>query len=182
MNKMKEKTNSSKVVFKGKILDVRKDGVILPNGKSEIREWINHPGAACCIPIMPDGKIVLIKQYRYAVQKVMIELPAGKLDIGEEPEVCARRELEEEIGYKTNKLKFLTIIHPAIGFTNEKMWIYIAEDLEKTRQNLDNDEFLTLIPTDLEDALGMVWSGKITDVKTMIGLLWADKMLKNKVT
>jgi len=175
---MEEKTSSSAIVFQGKLLDVRRDKVILPNGDNGIREWINHPGAVCCIPILPNGKIALIRQYRYSVRKMMIELPAGKLDKNEAPEDCAIRELEEEIGYKANKVTFLTNIHPAIGFANEKMWIYYAEDLEKTNQKLDSDEFIEIIPTKLEDALKMVWNGSITDVKTMIGLIWADKVLR----
>ena len=176
---MEEKTSSSAIVFQGKLLDVRRDKVILPNGEDAIREWINHPGAVCCIPILPNGKIGLIRQYRYSVKKVMIELPAGKLDMEETPDECAFRELEEEIGYKAKKLTFLTNIHPAIGFANEKMWLYIAEDLKKTKQKLDLDEFLEIIPTNIGDALEMVWNGAITDVKTIIGLIWADKVLKN---
>ena len=178
MNNIEEKTNSSEVVFQWKLLDVRRDIVILPNGANGIREWIKHPGAVCCIPILPNGKIALIRQYRYSVRKMMIELPAGKLDKNEAPEDCAIRELEEEIGYKANKITFLTNIHPAIGFANEKMWIYYAEDLEKTNQKLDSDEFIEIIPTKLEDALEMVWNGEITDVKTIIGLIWADKVLR----
>ena len=177
---MEEKTSSSAIVFQGKLLDVRIDKVILPNGDNGVREWINHPGAVCCIPILPSGKIALIRQYRYSVRKMMIELPAGKLDKNETPENCAIRELEEEIGYKANKVTFLTNIHPAIGFANEKMWIYYAEDLEKTNQKLDSDEFIEIIPTKLEDALKMVWNGSITDVKTMIGLIWADKVLRKQ--
>ena len=177
---MEEKTSSSAIVFQGKLLDVRRDKVILPNGDNGIREWINHPGAVCCIPKLPNGKIALIRQYRYSVRKMMIELPAGKLDKNETPENCAIRELEEEIGYKANKVTFLTNIHPAIGFANEKMWIYYAEDLEKTNQKLDSDEFIEIIPTKLEDALKMVWNGSITDVKTMIGLIWADKVLRKQ--
>ena len=177
---MEEKTSSSEIVFQGRLLDVRRDIVILPNGANGIREWIKHPGAVCCIPILPNGKIALIKQYRYSVRKMMIELPAGKLDKNEAPEDCAIRELEEEIGYKANKITFLTNIHPAIGFADEKMWIYFAEDLEKTNQKLDSDELIEIIPTKLEDALEMVWNGEITDVKTIIGLIWADKVLKKQ--
>ena len=108
----------------------------------------------------------------------MIELPAGKLDKNEIPEECAHRELEEEIGYRVRKLTFLTNIHPAIGFANENMWLYLAENLVKTESKLESDEFLELIPTKLEDAVEMVWSGKITDVKTIIGLLWAQRIFK----
>jgi len=181
MNNLKEKTIKSNIVFNGKLLEVRCDDVYLPNGQISSREWIDHPGAVCCIPILPDGKIAMIRQYRYAVKQVMIELPAGKLDEGETPEDCALRELEEEIGYRANKLTFLATIHPAIGFANENMWLYLAENLEKTQPILDNDEFIELIPTKLEEVVEMVWCGDITDVKTIIGLLLAERLLiKNK--
>ena len=180
MTSLEEKTINSKIIFHGELLEVNSDEVLLPNGKTGNREWINHPGAVCCIPILPDGKIALIKQYRYAVKREMIELPAGKLDRNEIPEACALRELEEEIGYKAETLKLLTNIHPAIGFANENMWLYLAENLVKTELNLDSDEFLELLPTKLENAVEMVWSGKITDVKTIIGLLWAQRIFKTK--
>ncbi len=180
MSKLKETRLSTTQVYKGSFLDVRRDKVSLPNGKTSVREWINHPGAACMIPVLPDGKIALIKQYRYPVQAEMIELPAGKLDPGEAPEVCAKRELEEEIGYSTGKLTFVCNIHPAIGFASEKMWIYLAEDLTKTIENTDHDEFLELMPMELDKAVQMVWDGKITDVKTIIGLLWAERFMEKK--
>ena len=154
-----------------------KDEVLLPNGEIGYREWIKHPGAVCCIPILPDGKIVLIKQYRYAVKREIIELPAGKLDSNETPEECASRELEEEIGYKAKKLTLLNEIYPAVGFTNEKMCIFLAEDLFKTKQSLDKDEFLVLRPTEMIEAVAMVWNGIITDAKSIIGILWAQKKL-----
>ncbi len=177
MSKLKETRLSTEKIFKGTFLDVRRDKVSLPNGKTSSREWINHPGAACVIPVLPDGKIALIRQYRYPVQAEMIELPAGKLDVGETPEVCARRELEEEIGYSAGKLTFVCNIHPAIGFASEKMWIYLAEDLTKTIENTDHDEFLELMPTNLDEAVQMVWEGTITDVKTIIGILWSERLL-----
>jgi ADP-ribose pyrophosphatase len=177
MTELKESTVSSEKVYNGTFLDVRKDIVNLPDGNTSTREWINHPGAACVIPIMADGKIALIKQYRYPVQSIMIELPAGKLDIGEKPEVCANRELEEEIGYVANKLTFVTKIHPAIGFANEEMWIFLAEKLVISQKNTDHDEFVELMPTSIEDAIHMVWNGTITDVKTIIGILWAERLL-----
>ncbi len=177
MTELKESTVSSETVYDGSFLDVRKDIVNLPDGNTSTREWINHPGAACIIPIMPDGKLALIKQYRYPVQSTMIELPAGKLDVGEKPEVCAIRELEEEIGYLADKLTFVTKIHPAIGFANEEMWIFLAENLVKSQINTDHDEFVELMPTSIEDAVRMVWNGAITDVKTIIGILWAERLL-----
>ena len=178
MSKLKETQLSTEQIYKGSLLDVRRDEVSLPNGKTSAREWIKHPGAACIIPVLPDSKIALIKQYRYPVQAEMIELPAGKIDPGEDPEQCANRELEEEIGYSAGKLTFICNIHPAIGFASEKMWIYLAEELTATKENTDHDEFVELIPTGLEDAVQMVWAGKITDVKTIIGILWAEQILK----
>ena len=136
MPELKESTVSSKKVYEGSFLDVRKDVVKLPDGNTSTREWINHPGAACIIPIMTDGKLALIKQYRYPVQSIMIELPAGKLDKEESPEACAIRELEEEIGYSAGKLTFVAKIHPAIGFANEQMWIFLAEKLIQSQKIL----------------------------------------------
>ena len=167
---------SSKHVFSGRLLEVYLDTVQLPNGKTSTREWIDHPGASCIIPVLPDGKLGLIRQYRYPAQNVFIEFPAGKLDKGEPPEVCAKRELEEEIGYKAGKLTYLTHIHPAIGFASEKMWLYLAEELEKTGENTDHDEFVELMPTTVSDAVNMVWDQRVTDVKTIIGILWLDKL------
>ena len=177
MINLKENKISSKIIYQGRLLDVRRDEVRLPNGTTSIREWIKHPGAVCIIPCLPDNKIALIRQYRYPLQQEMIELPAGKLDKNEIPENCAMRELEEEIGYRAEKLTFLTNIHPAIGFADEVMGLYLAENLVKTASNQDEDEFLELIPTPLAKAVKMVWDGVITDVKTIIGILWAKRLL-----
>ena len=176
MSDLKEATISTTVVYKGDFLDVRRDEVLLPNGETGAREWVNHPGAVVIIPILPNGKIALIQQFRYAAGSEFIELPAGKLDAGEDPEKCALRELEEEIGYRANKIEFLANIHPAIGFTNEIMGVFLAENLEKTQHNRDKDEFLKLVPTTLTEALNLVWKNKITDVKSIIGLLWLQKI------
>ena len=175
---LKESKISTEVVYKGDFLDVRRDKVLLPNGKTGTREWVNHPGAVVIIPILPNGEIALIKQFRYAAGSAFIELPAGKLDKGENTKNCALRELEEEIGYSAGRIKFLANIHPAIGFANELMSIYLAEDLKKTKHNRDKDEFIELLPTSLDEALNLVWENKITDVKSIIGLLWLDR-LKN---
>jgi ADP-ribose pyrophosphatase len=179
--KKKEKKKHSTDIFVGELLHVKKDSVELSNGNLAIREWIKHPGAACCIPILPNSKIGLIKQFRYAVGKEMIEIPAGKLDNNENPIQCAIRELEEEIGYKAQKLTFLTKIHPAIGFSNEKISIYLAEELIKTKIKLDTDEFVELIPTKLNEVLNMIENGMITDAKTIIALLWYEKYFSKKL-
>ena len=177
MSKLKETQKTSEKIFSGKLIDLYFDHVELPNGKSSTREWINHPGAVCIIPILPDGNLCLIRQYRYGPRDEFIEIPDGKLDTGEDPLVCAKRELKEEIGYIAGKFTFLTNIYPAIGFSNEKMWMYLAEDLQLSNQSLDQDEFLELFPLSLEEAINLINQGKITDVKTIIGILWLDRFL-----
>ena len=179
MSRLKETKISSEQKFSGRLIDLYLDQVELPNGETTTREWIDHPGAVCLIPILPDGKICLIRQFRYGPGEEFIEIPAGKLDAGEAPLDCAYRELEEETGYRTNKLTFLTNIHPAIGFSNEKMWMYLAEELELSKKKLDEDEFLELLPTPLNKALEWVFSGKITDVKTIIGIMWLKELKFN---
>jgi len=179
MSDLKEDKISSTQIFSGKLIDLYLDNVRLPNGKQSTREWLDHPGAVCLIPILNNGDILLIRQFRYGPREEFIEIPAGKLDKNEEPLKCGLRELEEETGYKSNKLTFLTNIHPAIGFSNEKMWMYLAEELELSEKKLDDDEFLELLPTPLNVALEWVFSGKITDVKTIIGIMWMKELKFN---
>ena len=179
MSDLKEHKITSNQIFSGKLIDLYLDNVRLPNGKKSTREWLDHPGAVCLVPILNNGDILLIRQFRYGPRQEFIEIPAGKIDKNEEPLECGFRELEEETGYKSNKLTFLTNIHPAIGFSNEKMWMYLAEELELSEKKLDEDEFLELLPTPLNMALKWVFSGKITDVKTIIGILWVKELKFN---
>ena len=179
MSDLKEDKISSTQIFSGKLIDLYLDNVRLPNGKKSTREWIDHPGAVCLIPILDNGNILLIRQFRYGPREEFIEIPAGKIDKNEDPLKCGLRELEEETGYKSNKLTFLTNIHPAIGFSNEKMWMYLAEELELSKKKLDEDEFLELLPTPLNQAIEWVFSGKITDVKTIIGIMWMKELKFN---
>ena len=177
MSNLKETCLSSEHIYKGKFLDVWKDKVELPNGKTSSREYIKHPGAVVIIPVLPDRKIGLIRQYRYPMGMEQIELPAGKLDKNEDHLDTAKRELEEEIGYRAHSMKEITEIHPCIGYSDERMWIYLAEGLSYTKTNQDLDEFVELMPTELSDSVEMIWSGKITDVKSIIGILWANRLL-----
>ena len=179
MKSLEEKTIQTNKIYKGKLLDVRKDKVLLPNKKVGYREWIHHPGAACCLPVLPGNKIILIKQYRYAVKEESIEIPAGKLDLNEDPKECAYRELKEETGYKAKELTLLTSIYPAIGFANEIIWIYLAQNLKTGSSNTDHDEFVESMEVDLPTALDMVFEGLIKDSKTIIGLMWLDKYFKS---
>ena len=175
MQKLKENKLSSSLVYKGSFLKVKRDQVLLPNHKIGIREYVDHPGASVIIPMSPNNKIILIRQFRYAMKSEFLELPAGKLNKNETPLDCAHRELKEECGYNAGEMKFLTTIHPAIGFSNEVMNIYFATNLKKIEQFLDEDEFLELVPMELNIAMELIWEGTITDVKTIIGLLWLDK-------
>tara|TARA_B100001142_G_scaffold179039_1_gene178619 strand:+ start:157 stop:699 length:543 start_codon:yes stop_codon:yes gene_type:complete len=179
MSDLKEDKISSTQIFSGKLIDLYLDKVRLPNGKKSTREWIDHPGAVCIVPILDNGDVLLIRQFRYGPREEFIEIPAGKIDKNEDPLKCGLRELEEETGYKSNKLTFLTNIHPAIGFSNEKMWMYLAEKLELSKKKLDEDEFLELLPTPLNQAIEWVFSGKITDVKTIIGIMWMKELKFN---
>ncbi|MGZ3805735.1 MAG: NUDIX domain-containing protein, partial [Pseudobdellovibrionaceae bacterium] len=133
--KLSEKKIKSDVVYEGSFLKVLKDEVEFPNGRKGTREYIPHPGAAMIIPVTDKGQLVMIRQYRYAVQSVFIEFPAGKMDPGEDSLQTAKRELEEEAGLQANQLRHLTTIHPVIGYSNEKIEIYLATQLTASQQH-----------------------------------------------
>ena len=177
MDTLKETKLTSEAVFDGALLHVRKDTVTLPNGKTSVREYIKHPGAVALVAYLENGEILLLNQFRYPVGKVFIELPAGKIDPGETPEETGVRELEEETGYRAAKLKYLTTIHPCIGYSDEVIYIYEAFGLSKGKKNTDEEEFTETFSLSPDEALEKVRSGEISDVKTMIGLLSA-KMRK----
>jgi ADP-ribose pyrophosphatase len=130
------------------------------------------------IPVLKNGNLIMIEQYRHAVGKIFLEFPAGKLDPGENSEQAAHRELAEEIGYKTSNLKYLTSIHPVIGYSNEIIDLYVAHDLTTTKQNHQDDEFLIVKDVRVSDLGKMVFDHKITDVKTQIGIIWYLNSLK----
>jgi len=176
MTRLKEKKLSSKNVFKGSLLDIFVDEVQIHNSKKKVREYTKHPGAAAVIPILPDGKIGLIKHYRYPTNQIHIEVPAGKIDPGEEVETTAKRELREEIGYSPQKLTFLTKINPCIGYSDESIWLYLGEDLEKVSNHEITDESIEFYPVSFNKAVELVWTGKVTDVKSIISIFWLEKL------
>ena len=182
MTRLKEKKLSSERVFKGSLLDIYVDEVQVHNGNKKVREYTKHPGAAAVIPILPDGKIGLIRQYRYPTNEIHIEVPAGKIDPGEQIEITASRELQEEIGYIPNKLTLLTKINPCIGYSDESIWLYLGEDLQQVDNFLIGDESIEFYPVPFDKAVELVWTGKITDVKTLISIFWLEKLVsQNKV-
>lgn len=170
--KLIEKVLSSEVVFKGRFLKIWRDDVELPTGHRSFREYIKHPGAATILPRLDNGNFLMIYQYRHAVGQVFLEFPAGKTDQGESTAATAARELQEEVGYKPGKLTLLTSIHPVIGYSNEKIDLYLAEDLTPAPRHQDPDELLETVEFSLEEIKAKIWNQEITDVKTQIAAFW----------
>ena len=161
-------------IFDGTLLHVRRDTVRLPNGKDAVREWIMHPGAAAVLPILPNGDVILVRQYRYPIGAVTLEVPAGKLDAdGEDPLHCARRELSEETGYTAKTYEKLTTIATTVGFSNEYIHLYAARGLSSGMQHTDADEFVNVAQMPFSRALEMIKKGEIIDSKTIISLMMA---------
>ena len=166
-----EEKISSKLIHNGDFLVLNKDTVLLPNGKTSTREFVTHPGATCIVAVDEDDNILMVKQYRYPISKIMYEVPAGKLDFGEDPINCAKRELEEETGYKANNFDLIGSLYPAPAYSNEIIYIYLATELIKTNLNLAEDEFLVCEKIKINKVLEMIMSGQITDAKTQIAVL-----------
>lgn len=173
MDNLKETLLESNLLFSGRILKLRLDQVSLPDGRSATREVVEHPGAVAIVPINGQGEIILVRQYRHPVGKILLEIPAGKLDPGESPETCAARELEEETGYTAGDLRPLASIYTTPGFSNEKIHIYLARNLTASVQRPDADEFIQVeaySPGQIKDFLA---DGRICDAKTMLGIFLA---------
>lgn len=166
-------------VWRGRLLDVRCDRVRLPDGQEGVREYVVHPGAVVIIPVLDDGRLLFERQYRYPVGRVMLELPAGKIDPAEDPLATAQRELHEETGYEAASWRHLATMHPTIGYANERIEIYLAQSLTALASNkLDEGEFLELVTLSLDEALSEVRAGQLTDGKTLSALFWAEKVLR----
>ena len=173
-----EKQVESKLIFDGTVVHLYKDKVELPNGDTSHREYVKHNGAVCVIPITEDGKVILERQYRYAVGEVLVEIPAGKLDyIGEDPHEAALRELREETGAVAAELVDLGLYYGSPAIMGEKIYMYMAKGLTYTEQELDRDEFLEVFTMPLEDAVKEVLAGKIPDGKTQAAILRAYMMI-----
>ena len=163
---------SRRSIFKGRKLELVLDSVRLPNGRDVERELVLHPGAVVIVPLLRPGVILLLKQYRHAVGGELYELPAGTLEPDEPPEACAARELVEETGFRAASLRILTRFWSSPGILREEMHLFLAQDLERTRQDLDVDEMIEVQEVRLEDAVEMVRDGRIADAKTIVGVLY----------
>ncbi|MEO8152259.1 MAG: NUDIX hydrolase [Rhizobacter sp.] len=169
---LREKRVSSQQVYSGHFLDVRRDEVRLPDGKMAAREYIVHPGAVMIVPLLDDGRVVVERQFRYPMGRVMLEFPAGKLDAGEPPLHCAIRELAEETGYRAREWARAGILHNAIAYSTEGIEVWFARGLELGERSLDAGEFLDVEAATIESLDEQARRGELTDAKTLIGLLW----------
>ena len=162
----------SESVFEGNFLKVRRDHVRLPDGKEATREYIRHPGAVMIVPLLDDGRLLLERQYRHPLERVMLEFPAGKLDPHETPLACGQRELLEETGYRAREWAHAGVLHNAIAYSNEGIHIFFARGLVAGERQLDEGEFLDLVTHTPAELDVLASSGELTDAKTLIGMLW----------
>jgi len=175
---LKEKTLSSTYIYQGKIINLRQDKVKLPDGRETVREIVEHPGAVVILALTEKKEIVMVRQFRKAADKVLLELPAGKVEPREDLKDCALRELEEETGYYPRKIKRLITFFSTPGFCNEKLTLFLAEDLEKRNKNEDADEFIEVELVKTNEALKLVQENIIKDAKTIIGILYLISSIK----
>lgn len=171
-----EEKVASKIAYQGDFLKVCSDQVCLPDGKIATREFIKHPGAVVVLPLFEDGTVLLERQFRYPLNQIFIEFPAGKIDPGEKPLATAKRELLEETGYTATDWQYICTIHNAIAYSDEHLDIFLARGLAAGQSKLDDEEFLEIFTLPLSDLMGLVQLGQITDVKTMIGAFWLEKI------
>jgi ADP-ribose pyrophosphatase len=172
---LRETRIDGELAYDGHFLKVTRDRIKLPDGAESQREFIRHPGAVVILPLLPDGRVLLERQFRYPNDRVFIEFPAGKIDPGEEALATAKRELEEETGYTATEWNFVCTIHNAIAYSDEHLDIFLARGLTAGEAKLDDGEFLELFTATIPELLEMVRKGEITDVKTIIGTFWLEK-------
>ncbi len=173
-----EKQLTSETVYQGKIVNVRSDTVELTNGAVCPREVVEHPGGVAVVALTPDGAVVMVRQYRYSVSDELLEIPAGKLEYGEQPLSCAVRELSEETGYSAGSIVDLGAIYPSPGFSQETLYLYLATELTAGEMHLDENELLNVERIPLDALVGQIMDGDIKDAKTIIGILKVNEYLK----
>jgi ADP-ribose pyrophosphatase len=176
---LKETCLETSLVYEGNFIRVHKDSVLLPDGAVSSREYINHPGAVAVLAILDNGNLVMERQFRYAPKREFIELPAGKIDHGEDILLTAQRELLEETGYVASEWIHLTTAWPCIGYADERMEYFLARGLSHQGSNLDDGEFLEVFELSLQEAIEWIRLGKINESKTIVGLFWLEKYLKD---
>ena len=175
---IEEKILSSEPIYEGKLVKLYRDTVELPDGKQADREIVKHPGAVAMVPLLPGGDVLLVRQYRTAARRILLEIPAGTLEPGEDPLIAAERELQEETGYKPGKLVRLGAQYTAPGYTSELIHLFLATELEAARLDADDDEFIEVVRLPFDEALRQVIAGEIPDGKTQVALLLVADYLK----
>lgn len=174
-----EKTIASTSIYEGQVIKVKVDDVLLPNGNTSKREIVEHQGAVAVLPLTPDGKMVAVRQFRKPLEQSIVEIPAGKLERGENPLDCAMRELKEETGFKAGKYEHISSFYTSPGFANEILHLYLATDLTEGELQLDEDEFVELMYLTLEEAKQLHADGQICDAKTVLALfVWENRVLR----
>jgi ADP-ribose pyrophosphatase len=163
-------------VFHGKLLDVRRDTIRLPDGGAATREYIAHNGAVMVVPILDDGRLLMERQYRYPLARTVLEFPAGKLEVGEAGFVCGARELQEETGYSAREWAFAGELHNAIAYSSERIEVWFARGLTGGETALDDGEFLDVFAASLDELATWAREGRVTDAKTLVGLLWLQQL------
>ena len=174
---LKETRIAGEIAYDGAFLKVTRDRIRLPDQSETEREFIRHPGAVVILPLFDDGRVLLERQFRYPLDRVFVEYPAGKIDPGEDPLACAKRELQEETGYTASDWQFVCTIHNAIAYSDEHLDLYLARGLTAGDAQLDDGEFLECFTATVPELLDMVRRGEVTDVKTVIGTFWLEKIL-----
>ncbi len=166
-----EKKVSGSIVYKGKIFDVVSDEIVREDGREAVREYVDFPEVVVVVPVEDDGRLLMIKQFRYPIDSVVYELPAGKVDKGEELEHAAKRELLEETGYAAKSLTYVQSFYPSCGMSNEKMHMFIAKDLQKKSTDFDEDEWIERFSIKVDKAVELIRKGEIVDLKTIAAIL-----------
>jgi len=169
---LEERVVESKRIYEGRVVNLREDSLLLPDGRRFAREVVEHKGCVAALPFLDQDTIVLVKQYRHPTGEVLLEIPAGTIQSGEDPEDCMRRELIEETGYRPRRLEALLTLYLAPGYSSELARIYLATDLVELKVNPDEDEFIEVVALHLSKALEMVFESKIRDAKTACTILW----------
>ena len=180
-NHLYEKTLSEEQIFDGIVVKLYRDRVELEDGKKAVREVIKHPGGVCILPVDGEGNIYMVKQFRYPFKAVLLEVPAGKKETGEEPMDCGIRELGEEIGAVAEKVTYIGKMYPTVAYDTEMIWMYLAEGLSFSGgQHLDPEEFVDVVKVPFEEAYGMVLRDEIPDAKTQLAILRAKHIFDSR--
>ncbi|MCQ2408246.1 MAG: NUDIX hydrolase [Oscillospiraceae bacterium] len=175
---LEERQLRSEEIYNGRILHITRDTVLLENGAEALREVVHHPGGACVVPLTENGDVLMVRQFRYPHGTETLELPAGKLEYGEDPLTCAVRELKEEVGGEADQLELLGFLYPTPAYDKEVIYMYLARSIRlDSGQSLDVDEFLDVVRMPLEQAVEMVMENRLPDAKTQIALLKAARLL-----